>query len=109
MGAFFSNENNKTELIRFLVSRWKRQSLIIGDAESHVAFDEKCICIKTDGSSKFIEDFERNQEEADNRMLLHEQHSCRSTENVIIHASEADVIIIASPYLLKFQEPMYSH
>ena len=46
-GAFLSNGKNKAELIRFLVSRWKSQSSIIADAKLYVAFDEKCICIKT--------------------------------------------------------------
>ena len=77
--------------------------MIIEGAKLYVAFHEQCICIKTDGSSKLIEDLECNQEEVNTRMLLHAEHICRSTENVIIHASEADALIIASPYLPNFQ------
>ena len=74
-GAFLSNGNNKAELIRFLVSRWERQSFIIGDANLYVVVDVQYICIKTDGSSELIENLECNQE-ADTRMLLHAQHIC---------------------------------
>ena len=94
-GAFLSNGNNKAELIRFLMSRWKIQSSIIGAAKLCVAFDEKCICIKADGSSELIEDLECNQEEADTRMLLHAHNICHSTENVIIHTPDTDVLLIA--------------
>ena len=73
MGAFLSNGNSKAELIRFLVSRLERQSLIIGDSKSYIVFDEQCICIKADDSRELIEDLECNQEEADNRTLLHAQ------------------------------------
>ena len=70
--------------------------MIIEDSKLYVGFHEQFICIKTDVSSKLIEDLECNQEEANTRMLLHTQHICGSTKNVIIHASEADALIIAS-------------
>ena len=77
------------------MSRCERQSLIIGDGKLNDAFDEQCIRIKVDGSSELIEDLECNQEEANTRMLLHAQHICHSTENVIIHAPEIDVLVFA--------------
>ena len=76
------------------MSWWETQSLIIADAKLYVVFDEQCICIKADGSSELIEDLEYNQEEANTWKLLYAQHICHSTENVIIHAPETDVLII---------------
>ena len=77
------------------MSRWERQSLINGDAKLYVAFDEQCICIKADRSSELIEDLECYQDEADTRIILHAQHVCHTTENVIIHMTDTDVLIIA--------------
>ena len=76
------------------MSRWERQSLIIGDAKLYVAFDEQTICIKTDRFSELIEDLKCYQDEADTRMLLHAQHVCHTTENVMIHMADTDVLII---------------
>ena len=75
--AFLSNGNNKAELIPFMVSRWERHILIIGDSKLYIAFDEQCICIRADGSSEVI-------------------------SGQIIHASETDVLLSPSPYLLNF-------
>ena len=66
----------------------------IGDVQLSVAFDEQSICIKADGSSELIENLGCNQEEVDTRMLLHAQHVCYSTENVIIHTPDTDILII---------------
>ena len=61
----------------------------------YVGYDEKCLCIQTSGPSVLINDLECSQEEADTRMLLHAQHICNSTANVVIHTPDTDVLIIA--------------
>lgn len=78
-----------------MVSQWERQILIIEDSKLYIIFDGQWICIKADGSSELIEDLKYNQEEADNRMLLHAQHMWHLTENIMIHAPETDILIIA--------------
>ena len=60
------------------------------DAKLCVVFDEQIIYIKTDGSSELIKDLEYNQVECNRTTYI-----CHLTENVIIHAPETDVIIIA--------------
>ena len=42
-GAFLSSGNNKNELIRFLVRRWKNNCSIIGNIKLYVAFDDQCL------------------------------------------------------------------
>ena len=84
-GVPFSQMETIKQLIRFL---------IIGDTELYVAFDEQYICIKANGSRELIEDLERNEEESNTRMLLAAQHICHSTENLIIHTPDTDVLII---------------
>ena len=66
---------------------WRRRVIVV--------FDEQCICIKADSYCELIEDHECNQEVANTRMMLHAQHACHSTENIIIYAPETDVLIIA--------------
>ena len=60
----------------------------------YVAYDEKCICIEANGSSYFNANLECNHEEVDTRMLLHAQHICQTTENVVIHTPGTDVLVI---------------
>ena len=66
-GAFLSNNKNKSELIHFFISRWKSNCAVIRDSKLFIAYDEKCVCIQSDGSFDFIEDLECNQEEADTK------------------------------------------
>ena len=44
-GPFLSNNKSKSQLIRFLVSRWKSQCSTIGESKLYVSFDEEYICI----------------------------------------------------------------
>lgn len=94
-GAFLSSGNNKTELIRFLVRRWKNNCSIIGNIKLYVAFDDQCIHIQENGSSQLIEELQCNHEEADTRMLLHAKHMSPSVRNVLIHTPDTDVLVIA--------------
>ena len=82
------------EFIRFLVSRWKSQCSAIGESKLYVSFDEECVCIQSNGLCEPVEALECNHEEADMRILLHANHICQSTEN-IIHILDTDVLLIA--------------
>ena len=83
-GAILSDGENKMELIRFLVNRWKSHRPNPARIPLYVAYDDKCICITTHGSHP-VRNLESNQEEADTRMLLHAKDVGESFPNVIIH------------------------
>ena len=61
----------------------------------HVSFDEECVCLQSNGSCESVEALGCNHEEADMRILLHANHICQSTENVVIHTPDTDVLLIA--------------
>ena len=60
----------------------------------YVSFDEECICIQSNGLCGPVEALGCYHEEADTRILLHANHICQSTENVI-HTPDTDVLLIA--------------
>ena len=93
--AFLSNNKNKSQLIRFLVSRWRSQCSAIGESRFNVSFDEECVCIQSNGLCEPVEALGYNHEEADTRILLHANHICQSTETVVIHTPDTDVLLIA--------------
>ena len=93
-GAFLPNGRNKAEMIRFLVRQWQSNGKLLGEAVLYVAYDEKCICIESNGSRYFNADLECNHKEPNTRMLLHAQHICQTTENVVIYAPDTDVLVI---------------
>ena len=80
--------------MRLLEPRWQSGSLL-GDVTLYVAYDESCVGIEAAGSNTVVGDHECNQEVADTRMLLHVQYICQSTENVLIHTPDTDVLLIA--------------
>ena len=61
----------------------------------YVSFDEVCVCIQSNGLCEPAEAFGCNHEEADTRILLHVNRICQSTENVVIHTPDTDVLLIA--------------
>ena len=93
-GALLSDGDNKKELIRFLVIRWKTNSSVQVSIPLYIAYEDKCICINVTGSH-FVTELESNQEEADSRMLLHAKHQNQTINNVIIYTPDTDVLLIA--------------
>ena len=94
-GTFLSNNKNKLQLIRLLVSRRKRQCSATRESKIYVSFNEKCVCIQSNGLCGPAQALGCNHEEADTRILLHANHICQSTENVVIYTPDTDVLLIA--------------
>ena len=104
-GAILSDGENKMELIRFLVNRWKSHRPNPARIPLYVAYDDKCICITTHGSHP-VRNLESNQE-ADTRMLLHAKDVGESFPNVIIHTPDTDVLVIALAASTEFSTSLY--
>ena len=92
--AFLSSSNNKLELIKFLVSRWKTNCSYIGNTEVNVAFDESCIQLGN-GNNTNVEQLSCNHEEADTRLLFHAKKISESFRRIIIYTPDKDVFLIA--------------
>ena len=91
-GTFLSNNKNKSQLIRFLVSRWESQCSAIGESKLYVSFDEECVSIQSSGFCEPVEALRCNHEEADTRILLRPNHICQSTQNVVIHTPNTNIL-----------------
>ena len=94
-GTFLSNSKNKSQLIPFLVSRWKSQCSAIEESRLYVSFNEECASILSSSLCEPLEALGCNHEEAGTRILLHANHICQSTENVVIHTPDTDALLIA--------------
>ena len=88
--SFLGDGNNKTELVKFLVSEWKKKS-IPGMKILYVTTGAECWCINDDTC---IEELNCTQEEADTRMLLHASHISSDFNDVVIHTPDTDVVVI---------------
>ena len=87
--SFLSSNQNKMELIRFLVSRWQTNNPY--ETPIYVGSDESCHLL---GGGP-IQDLTCSQEEADTRILLHAKNISQSFRRVVIHTPDTDVFMIA--------------
>ena len=90
-GAFLSSSNNKSEFIRFLLSRWQIKCSFIGNTEANIPFDDSCIQLHNgDDNNTNVVDLSHNQGEADTRMLFHAKKISESVGTIVIHTPDAD-------------------
>ena len=90
--TFLGNNTNKTELVKFLASEWRKKEL---RKEVHVTCKNRCIRLN-DG--KEISELECQQEEADTRIFLHAKHASDTYQNTVIHTPDTDVVVLAIFY-----------
>ena len=90
--TFLGNNTNKTELVKFLVSEWRKKEL---RKEVYITCENRCIRLN-DG--KEISELECQQEEADTRIFLHEKHASDTYQNIAIHTPDTDVVVLAIFY-----------
>ena len=100
--SFMSNDENKTQLIKLLLSEWQK-SRYAGKLRGRQLFfvcGEKCYCLTSyDGVEVEImpQDLFSSQEEADTRMILHCDniaHSCPETSVIIVRSLDTDVLVL---------------
>ena len=87
-----SIQSNKTEIVKFLVSEWKKPEFTakLEGKIMYVTEGSSCWRIKED-SSEIVPELECSHEEADTRMLLHAKYA---NGPVVIHADDTDVFIL---------------
>lgn len=88
---------NKTSLITFLVSEWRKapyREKLQGKV-LYVTVDDKCYRITslTSQGSVEVPALQCNQEEADGQLLLHAVHAARECEAVVIYSEDTDVFM----------------
>lgn len=95
------NKRFKEELVKFLSEHWEADlmSLILKDKKVFITVEDKCFSfIANDKHDKKVLKTEEEQlsclhEEADTRMIFH-LSKCRSPCNVMVKASDTDVLVI---------------
>ncbi|GFS16944.1 hypothetical protein ElyMa_006809700 [Elysia marginata] len=94
---FLSARKNKEALVEFLFQHWCQASSNLlknrGVSIAHGSFCHSMSCHDHDITVKPIEDLECDHEEADTRMLLQARHIAASSDHIIIHSPDTDVIL----------------
>ena len=103
-----SNDENKTQLIKLLLSEWRkpRYAARLRGRQLFFVCRENCICL-TSSNGVLVgvrpeEDLFSSQEEADTRMILHCQHIAQHhpTSVIVVRSPDTDVLVL----LLKFSQ-----
>ena len=105
---FMSNEENKTQLIKLLLSEWRklRYAARLRGRQLFFVCREDCICLTSSNGvlveARPEEDLFSSHEEADTRMILHCQHIAQhhSTSVIVVRSPDTDVLVL----LLKFSQ-----
>ncbi len=106
--SFLSKIVNKTSLITFLVSKWKKvpyREKLQGKV-LYVTVDDKCYRITCQGSLE-VPALQCSQEEADGRLLLHSVHAARECEAVVVCSEDTDVFILCLTFHDRIRAPLF--
>ena len=89
---FLALSCNKTEVVKFLLSFWKRPEcrVKLGQRALYVTQEEECWKL-TSSSVEIVPELRCNHEEADTRIVLHAQHS---QSPFIVHTDDTDVLVL---------------
>ena len=93
MKAFLSRISNKTNLIAFIVSEWRKVQCreMLREKVLYATVDDKCYKITSQGSME-EQALQCHREEADGRLLLHASHAARQGyQAVVICSKDTDV------------------
>ena len=107
--SFLTGIGNKTSLISFIVSEWKKPEYRekLNGKVLYTTVDGKCYKITSRGSEE-VPDLQCQQEEADGRLLLHAVHAAREGyQSVVICAEDTDVFIMCLAFHDKIGAPLF--
>ena len=89
---FLTVSSNKTEVVKFLVTEWKRDGFTykLVNRSLFVTHNEECWKLQS-SSISLVPELKCSHEEADTRMILHAKHI---QGPVLIHADDTDVLVL---------------
>ena len=93
--------SNKVEIVKFLVSQWKKEEVRskLGDRTLYVTIQDECW--KLDSTmSQPVPELKCSHEEADTRMILHAHHAGGTC---VIHSDDTDVQILLLSHSLPLE------
>jgi len=113
--AFMSNDDNKRQLIRFLLTEWQSNAYASRFHGRSIFFvrEEECFCLhSSDGvttSSAIVRSLCSEQEEADTRIMLHCHHAVRTSTGpvpITVRSPDTDVFVILLSYADSIPQPL---
>ena len=101
--CLLSSPKSKSNLIKFLVQDWQKQSLRtkLLNKVMYVTCERKCFRVTEDTWSE-VESLYSTQEEGDTRMLLHAKHEEEECTAIIIASQDTDVFITSLSFAHEF-------
>ena len=107
--SFLTRVNNKTSLITFIVSEWRKAQYRVKLQEKvlYVTVNDKCYRITSHGSEE-VPALQCQQEEADGRLLFHAAHADgEGYRAVVICSEDTDVFIMCLAFHDKIEAPLF--
>jgi hypothetical protein len=106
---FLAQISNKTNLISFLVSEWKKTKYTgkLGNKILFLTSDENCYRI-TQNSCQEMQELRSTHEEADGRLLLHADHAAKEGyKAVLIFSVDTDVFILCLAFQKRINASLF--
>lgn len=108
---FLQQEDNKTNLVQFLVNEWNSEKYLKKLGQLHkilyVTCEEKCYRFSA-VRRQDVAELQSFQEEADGRLLLHASHAAQDGfEAVMISSNDTDVMVLNLAFCGVIKTPMY--
>ena len=107
--TFLSRITNKTSLITFIVSEWRKAQYRerLHGKVLYATVDDKCYRITSHGSVE-VPALQCHQEEADGRLLFHATHAAREGyQAVVICSEDTDVFIMSLAFHVKIEASLF--
>ena len=96
----------KNKLVDFMVQQWISNSSLIGDKILVITNNTESHNI-TSNSCMLIPELESNHKEADSQMMLHVKHASRTYSSLVMHTTEAYVLMIVLSKIMEFDCQLY--
>ena len=114
---FLKNEDNKIELINFILNEWQSDTYahLLHNREVYFACDNLCFFLTSvDGKVndlRSVTNLSSSQEEADTLIILHGIYATNEAENedldIIVRSPDTDVFLLLIAFCHKFKHPLY--
>ena len=108
---FLKNEDNKKQLVHFLLNEWQKDTYAtaLQNREIYFAGDNSCsILTSLDGistDSRIINNFSTSQEEAVTIIILHAD--TEEDWDIIVRSPDTDVFVLLLSFCNQFKHPLY--
>ena len=114
---FLKSESNKTELIKFILTEWQKDTYahLLHNREIYFACENFCFLLTSeDGNitdSRPVPNLSSCQEEADTLIILHGIQASIEAEHenvsIIVQSPDTDVFLLLLAFCNKFKHPLY--